>query len=110
MIAVKGMSMPKKCEECYFLCLHGNNYVCDITSGIKKNLDRHPEWCPLVEVPDEVFGKAEQLSDNEQHSTHGVWLQIAPHFYRCTVCGQVILSEDISANKYCSYCGAKMEV
>ena len=56
-VLIKGMEMPKSCEECKFHCYHSNGeYVCVATpllypfnlansKGIRKN------WCPLVEVP-----------------------------------------------------------
>ena len=53
-ILIKGMEMPKNCAECPCLrrdckdIVHG--YMCNITLGIRKNLDMRPKWCPLVEV------------------------------------------------------------
>ena len=56
-VLVKGMEMPKTCDECEFHCYHSyGEYVCVATpllypfnlansKGIRK------DWCPLVEVP-----------------------------------------------------------
>jgi hypothetical protein len=57
---VKGVSilikipMPKNCAECPCLrhdSIDGvNAYQCNITFGIRKNIDRKPKWCPLVDL------------------------------------------------------------
>lgn len=58
-VLVKGMKMPINCDYCRFL----SNY--DILRGVCKAADRivtsretgcwrsKPDWCPLVDVPDE---------------------------------------------------------
>ena len=46
--------MPKNCAECPCLrhdSIDGvNAYQCNITFGIRKNIDRKPKWCPLVDL------------------------------------------------------------
>lgn len=47
-VLVKGMKMPKSCDECFFY----NGGGCFVTMNIvllKRDEDK-PEWCPLVEV------------------------------------------------------------
>ena len=54
--------MPENCAECPCLrhdSIDGvNAYQCNITFGIRKNIDRKPKWCPLVDL-----GKHGQLID-----------------------------------------------
>lgn len=54
-ILIKGMAMPKNCEECP--CFDEGFYYCNVK---KENLserlfdhtkDPPPNWCPLVELP-----------------------------------------------------------
>jgi len=53
-VIVKGMRMPEKCAECPCLrhdSIDGvNAYQCNITFGIRKNIDEKPKWCPLVDL------------------------------------------------------------
>ena len=46
----------------------------------------------------------------EQESKTGHWKQISPaRIYECDICGQNVMTDDISAYRYCHGCGAKME-
>ena len=59
-VFVKGMEMPKSCDECpMFSSMF--SYGCDIASlGIpsRYNYDtgKRPNWCPLVELPEKHGG------------------------------------------------------
>ncbi len=40
----------------------------------------------------------------------GKWLKISPAgIYECSRCGQVVMTSDIEAYKYCHGCGKRME-
>ena len=47
------IDMPKDCAECP--CLRHDSidglhaYQCNITMGIRKNIDKRPRWCPIIE-------------------------------------------------------------
>ena len=63
-VVVKGMEMPKKCNECNF-CVNGFTeeapvYECAalgaenvsvLVDDYGKPFDFRPDWCPLVEMP-----------------------------------------------------------
>ena len=57
--------MPENCAECPCLrhdSIDGvNAYQCNITFGIRKNIDRKPKWCPLVDL-----GKHGDLIDADE--------------------------------------------
>ena len=59
-VVIKGMQMPETCAECPCLrhdSLDGEHaYQCNVTLEIRKNIDKKPEWCPLVALP-EKHGK-----------------------------------------------------
>lgn len=41
---------------------------------------------------------------------HGEWKQISPaKIYECSVCGQLLMSDDIDIYHFCHGCGAKMD-
>lgn len=56
-ILIKGMEMPQGCGDCP--CLGGeyhgsydNHFYCQVTD---KGIGEHkPDWCPLIEVPEDV--------------------------------------------------------
>lgn len=49
---------------------------------------------PTADVPERKVGK---------------WLKISPAgIYECSACGQVVMTGDIAAYKYCHGCGARM--
>lgn len=53
-VIIKGMTMPNTCYDCEF---HQSGYPdwCDL-SFISLDIDktsRRPDWCPLVEIPDD---------------------------------------------------------
>ena len=55
-ILIKGMKMPKRCEECACMSEVGTVYQtacgCKLTMRIREiDNDTRPDWCPLVEVP-----------------------------------------------------------
>lgn len=65
-VFIKGMGMPKNCEECLF-------YEVDVENGcwLKKyfcvrryGIDR-PSWCPLVEIPESNIEVLELSVDPE---------------------------------------------
>ena len=48
-------------------------------------------------------------SVNPQEPKWGHWKQISPaRIYECDICGQNVMTGDISAYRYCHGCGAKM--
>ena len=51
------IDMPETCAECPCLrhdSIDGiNAYQCNVTLGIRKNIDRKPKWCPLKEAKEE---------------------------------------------------------
>ena len=48
-------------------------------------------------------------SVNTQEPKTGHWKQISPaRIYECDICGQNVMTDDISAYRYCHGCGAKM--
>jgi DNA-directed RNA polymerase subunit RPC12/RpoP len=49
------------------------------------------------------------IKDLEQEQKTGHWKQISPaRIYECDICGQNVMTDDISAYRYCHGCGAKM--
>ena len=60
-VIVKGMEMPKKCDKCPMCAYHWNNgqIWCEVADAkLADNFTalmstERPDWCPLVEVPDE---------------------------------------------------------
>jgi len=100
-IYIKGMDMPKTCEECRLesFC---NLWVEAIKmSGVElkvgaKAAIRHPD-CPLVSIPEQ-----------------GKWVNYGDEYrpdIRCCVCGQrkPILLGNFNFN-YCPNCGVKMDL
>lgn len=57
-IYIPNMEMPENCAECPCLrhdSLDGQHaYQCNITLGLRMNIDRKPKWCPLVETYDSM--------------------------------------------------------
>lgn len=56
-ILIKGMEMPKRCEDCPCMCEVDTVYQtacgCKLTMKIREiDNDTRPDWCPLVPVPD----------------------------------------------------------
>ena len=45
-VIIKGMEMPKNCDECGF----EHRAYCFLVDTVIESNDR-PDWCPLVEVP-----------------------------------------------------------
>lgn len=56
MAYIINQELPKTCGECPCLrdySLNSRyNYQCNITLGLKKNIDRKPLWCPLIDLED----------------------------------------------------------
>jgi hypothetical protein len=60
-IIIKGMKMPKNCDECQFIAEADDYHVCYINEQFIpwEWVDKHsaeqrhpkPSWCPLIEVP-----------------------------------------------------------
>lgn len=65
--------MPENCAECP--CLRHdtfdgvNAYQCNITFGIRKNIDRKPKWCPLVDLGKhgDLIDRGKLLRDIEKY-------------------------------------------
>ena len=56
-VIVKGMEMPKNCEECMaYICYktwsgdHGDCF-CGLTKRDVLNPEKIEDWCPLIEIP-----------------------------------------------------------
>ena len=62
MIAIN-IDMPVTCAECP--CLRNDSqdgvqgFQCNITLGIRKNIDRKPKWCPLIQIQRKETGMNE---------------------------------------------------
>ena len=52
-VLIKDFKMPENCAE--YPCLRHDSmdgvhaYQCNVTLGIRKNIDVQPKWCPLVD-------------------------------------------------------------
>ena len=65
-VLIKGMDMPKNCKDCFFLtgiATHGGIF-CDCGSYVSYgrnilDVESKPDWCPLVEVPQQEDQKHE---------------------------------------------------
>lgn len=66
-ILIKGMEMPENCTHCPMekgitLDIKGSRgmFICSLT-GFATPLNRHPYWCPLVEVmePKRIMSRKE---------------------------------------------------
>lgn len=85
--------MPENCAECPCLrhdSIDGvNAYQCNITFEIRKNIDRKPKWCPLVDLGKHgdlidrdalraEFPEPNDMTDPHQALIHitGIWAMI----------------------------------
>lgn len=63
-IMIKGIIIPKSCEECFLA-----DYLHNVCRGtgfiiIRKKCEEKPKWCPIVEVPeDSIFLDAKVVAD-----------------------------------------------
>lgn len=97
-ILIRGMEMPKNCEECLFFeskyCYHG----CLAKPESINNMDmwdfevgsRPPSWCPLTE------------------QKTGKWLRTPTAWVYCSVCGKEPPEETNATTPFCPNCGAEM--
>lgn len=108
-ILVKGMGMPKTCNECKFFAweqIIGNYCAVDenityhaVLDGLNVCYERNGE-CPIIEAEPVKHGR--WIYDNQFH-----WYRAS-----CSECGYKRVT-DIKAEKwndwhYCPHCGAKM--
>lgn len=67
MIAIKNIKMPVNCEECFarmlaWCLLDEEERI--VVPAVPWEVEERPDWCPLVDVPDEV-GKGTVLLISE---------------------------------------------
>ena len=95
MIAIKGMTMPRNCYECWFK--DANRCYLNILQRIE-SVDR-PEWCPLVETIEPKHGRwSKEMVCYEDENGYF-------HFgYQCSQCKAIL-----NKTKRCGECGAIMD-
>ena len=52
-ILIKGRNMPENCQEC--VCLNDEYFYCQVVGRKPSDeniVNKRPDWCPLVLVPD----------------------------------------------------------
>ena len=60
-----------------------------------------------TEWSDAMWAAIEALSADRPT---GNWVKISPaHIYECSVCGQMVMTDDIDCYSYCHNCGARMD-
>ena len=104
-ILIKGMEMPKSCDECRIMVFEDTNCVPEMFCGCPivfkahpQGVGHRPDYCPLIEIQD----KCGKWSD-KQKAYRGEYGDV--HFgYQCSVCGAIV-----NKTNYCGACGAKME-
>ena len=57
-VLIKGMEMPKSCDECRIMVFEDTNFVPELFCGCPivfkarpQGVGHRPDYCPLVEVP-----------------------------------------------------------
>ena len=53
-VLIKGMEMPKSCDDCKLKEATASWWICDITSNMNESeyyADKRPSNCPLIEIP-----------------------------------------------------------
>lgn len=101
MVAIKGMSMPKYCNDCDFVA--DSMGYCERAKEQIPNYDfysetnERPDFCPLTETEERKGGKWEYTGSYEVEG-----------LLKCTICGHEI---DVTEGyyKFCPMCGAEME-
>lgn len=68
-IVIKNMAMPEICGKCSFcVCydVHEADYhnCCATGDEIIRDLEQKEAYCPLVEIPDELVDKYQELMKN----------------------------------------------
>lgn len=63
MIAIKGTNMPKDCYECPMVCLSDPDELFCVALKSRPiceydDYEKRPEWCPLVDIPDDAINIA----------------------------------------------------
>lgn len=112
MVAIKDFGMPSCCFNCDMqIDGYSAGYYCAITEQeLNDNYTlehRHPN-CPLVETEEPTLAKwiyQDKLPDSWEVPEGYIMLA-----YRCSKCnGLAGFQFGGSRNKYCPYCGAKMD-
>lgn len=103
-IIIKGMEMPKNCDECRIMTYEDTNCIsvhelfcgCPIVFRAHPQHEEHrPDYCPLVELP-----------PHGRLIKYGKWVD-----GNCSVCGKGKLcygDRSFCSSPYCPWCGACM--
>ena len=101
-ILIKGMEMPKSCDNCWALDDYGDYPRCRITEeqrGYNFPIrDKRMDKCPLIEVPEDVAPVV-----------HGHWIirDRKRYLISCSNCNWINVHGKFD---YCPSCGAKMDL
>ena len=101
-VYIKGMEMPKSCDECRIMIFEDTNFVPELFCGCPivfkarpQGVGHRPDYCPLVEVPEhgrligadallesikEAKKKQPEISDvyDEDYFAVAEWVSYAP--------------------------------
>ena len=108
-VLMRGVQMPKNCEECNFKGECRNYW-----EKIRETYTR-PSWCPLVEVAEQTEPITEDCSTVEQtERKRGEWIAKTENCHShwvCSECGAWALleyNEQMYLSNFCPNCGADM--
>ena len=107
-VLIKGMEMPKSCDECRIMVFEDTNCVSELFCGCPIVFEAHPQgvghrpdYCPLIEVPEDV-----------QHVKHGKWIW-DDEGYHCSECFFHAYDNSFEIMQgiwnYCPHCGARVD-
>lgn len=81
-VIVKGMEMPKDCDECPFCDYEQGNCVANNERNTLPHDGMKKDWCPLVEVPKhgrlidaDEFEKYVELEYETREISHPNWIK-----------------------------------
>ena len=109
-VYIKDMEMPKSCIYCpmrKWHIIHGEKITyCMVAVKPIDDENEKPNWCPLIEVPEDVHPLLE----------YGGWTaegndEYGNYWDECTACRKAVWFPPFVKNdyKYCPHCGARMD-
>lgn len=93
------INVPKNCFHCdmCFQNAYNGEFLCYFNLGYEIKQDgKIPDWCPIKPLPEKM--KFNGLKTTKTAS-------YVEYVFACPVCGENVRQKD----KYCSYCGHKLE-
>lgn len=111
-ILIKGMEMPRSCDECRIMVFEDTNCVPELFCGCPivfkahpQGKDYRPDYCPLIPAADVREVKRGRWSfDNIIFTDADGVSRSGMRGYKCSECGGFCIGE----SNFCPNCGADM--